>query len=153
MRGDRVFMEHGGVMILLLGTSICGAIGAVAQTASSAPLYLDTSQPIAVRVDDLMARMTLKEKIGQLNLSCAYVKQLGSTSEEKMEAARKFAAGTYTNEIGPGSGFFTLADTIRINETKRQVEYFNELQRIALTQTRLKIPLMEEEEGTHGARF
>ena len=83
-----------------------------------------------MRVDDLIARMTLKEKIGPLNLPCAYVKQLGTTGEEKMEAARKFVAGTYTNEIGPGSGLFTLADTIRIDETKRQVEYFNELQRI-----------------------
>ena len=140
-------------IILYLSAGICGAMGAVAQTAPSTPLYLDASQPIPVRVDDLMARMTLKEKIGQLNLPCAYVKELGSTSEEKMEAARKFAAGTYTNEIGPGSGFFTLADTIRTNDTKRQAEYFNELQRIAVTQTRLKIPLMEDEEGTHGAMF
>ena len=146
-------MARGGVMVLFLGAGICGSIGAVAQTTPSAPLYLDTSQPIEARVDDLMAHMTLKEKIGQLNLPCAYVEQLGSTSEEKMEAARKFAAGTYTSEIGPGSGFFTLADTIRINDTKRQVEYFNELQKIALTQTRLKIPLMEDEEGTHGAMF
>ena len=36
---------------------------------------------------------------------------------------------------------------------KRQADFFNELQRIALTQTRLKIPLMEDEEGTHGAMF
>ena len=146
-------MKRCGEMILYLSAGIWGVIGAVAQTAPSTPLYLDASQPIAVRVDDLMARMTLKEKIGQLNLPCAYVKELGSTSEEKMEAARKFAAGTYTNEIGPGAGFFTLADTIRINDTKRQADFFNELQRIALTQTRLKIPLMEDEEGTHGAMF
>ena len=32
-------------------------------------------------------------------------------------------------------------------------EYFNELQKIALTQTRLKIPLLEDEEGTHGAMY
>ena len=60
-------MKCGGVLVFYLGASICGAIAAVAQTAPSTPLYLDASQPIAVRVDDLMARMTLKEKIGQLN--------------------------------------------------------------------------------------
>ncbi len=126
---------------------------AAAQAHEESPLYLDPKQPIAARVEDLLGRMTLEEKIGQLNLPCAYVKELGETSEEKMEAARKFAAGTYTTEIGPGSGFFTLADTIHLADVPRQVEFFNELQKIALTRTRLKIPLLQDEEGTHGAMF
>jgi beta-glucosidase len=117
------------------------------------PLYLDPKQPIELRVDDLMSRMTLKEKVGQLNLPCVYVDQLGKSIPEKMEACKRFAAGTYTDEIGPGSGFFTLADTILHEGTEQQIEYFNALQKIALTQTRLKIPLLEDEEGTHGAMF
>jgi beta-glucosidase len=117
------------------------------------PIYLDSRQPIEMRVDDLMSRMTLKEKVGQLNLPCVYVEQLGKTIPEKMEACKRFAAGTYTDEIGPGSGFFTLADTILHEGTEQQVQYFNALQKIALTQTRLKIPLLEDEEGTHGAMF
>jgi beta-glucosidase len=127
--------------------------GLYTQSALTAPLYLDPKQPIEQRVDDLMSRMTLKEKVGQLNLPCVYVNELGKTIPEKMEACKRFAAGTYTNEIGPGSGFFTLADTILPRGTKQQVEYFNTLQKIALTQTRLKIPLLEDEEGTHGAMF
>lgn len=117
------------------------------------PIYLDPKQPIQVRVDDLMSRMTLKEKVGQLNLPCVYVEQLGKTIPEKLAACKRFAAGTYTDEIGPGSGFFTLADTILHEGVEQQVEYFNALQRIAVTQTRLKIPLLEDEEGTHGAMF
>ncbi|MBV9480989.1 MAG: hypothetical protein JO249_09575, partial [Acidobacteria bacterium] len=117
------------------------------------PLYLDPRQPIDQRVNDLMRRMTLKEKVGQLNLPCVYVDQLGKTIPEKKAACRRFAAGTYTDEIGPGAGFFTLADTILHEGTREQVEYFNELQKIALTQTRLKIPLLEDEEGTHGGMF
>src|SRR5438309_10923548 len=100
-----------------------------------------------------MSRMTLKEKIGQLNLPCVYVDQLGKTIPEKIAACKRFAAGTYTVEISPGSGFFTLADTILHEGTKQQVEYFNELQKIALSETRLKIPLLQDEEGTHGAMF
>src|SRR5207245_3480927 len=84
-------------------------------------------------------------------VACVYVDQLGKTIPEKMQACKRFAAGTYTNEIGPGAGFFTLADTILHEGTRQQAEYFNELQKIALTQTRLKIPLLEDEEGTHGA--
>lgn len=124
---------------------------AVAQGGNDRPLYLDSTQPIDKRVDDLMKRMTLKEKIGQLNLPCAYVDELGKTPEEKAAAARKFAAGTYTDEIGPGSGFFTLLDTLGNKVLGWEVNYLNELQKIAVTQTRLKIPLLEDEEGTHGA--
>jgi beta-glucosidase len=130
-----------------------GAMRVAAQSAPTSPLYLDPRQPIDMRVDDLMRRMTLKEKIGQLNLPCGYVDALGSTVPEKMNAARKFAAGTLTSEIGPGAGFFTLADTLHLNNLSEQVKYFNELQIIATTQTRLKIPLLQDEEGTHGAMF
>ena len=122
-------------------------------TQSSFPLYLDPQQPIERRVDDLMSRMTLKEKVGQLNLPCVYVDDLGKSIPEKLEACKRFAAGTQTSEIGPGAGFFTLADTILHQGTEQQVEYFNQLQKIALTQTRLKIPLLEDEEGTHGGMF
>jgi len=100
-----------------------------------------------------MSRMTLKEKVGQLNLPCVYVDQLGKSIAEKKEACKRFAGGTYTDEIGPGSGFFTLADTILHEGVEEQVEYFNALQKIATTQTRLKVPLLEDEEGTHGAMF
>jgi len=124
-----------------------------AQAAATAPVYLDPKQPVERRVDDLLARMTLKEKVGQLNLPCVYVDELGKDIPSKMTACRRFAAGTYTSEIGPGCGFFTLADQILHEGTRQQAEYFNQLQKIALTQTRLKIPLLEDEEGTHGAMF
>jgi beta-glucosidase len=105
------------------------------------------------RVNDLMGRMTLKEKIGQLNLPCVYVDELGKTTAEKIIGCKRFAAGTQTQEIGPGSGFFTLANTLSNSNVRQEAEYFNELQKIAVTQTRLKIPLLEDEEGTHGAMF
>src|SRR5215469_6190845 len=132
---------------------LCSAFTLFAQSSTDTPVYLDPKRTIHERVDDLMSRMTLKEKIGQLNLPCVYVNQLGKSIRDKMNACKKFTAGTYTDEIGPGSGFFTLADTILHEGVEQQVEYFNELQKIALTQTRLKIPLLEDEEGTHGGMF
>jgi beta-glucosidase len=139
------------VVFLALVAALAGRL--YAQSSSEAPIYLDPKQPIEKRVEDLMGRMTLKEKVGQLNLPCVYVDQLGKTIPEKMNACRRFAAGTYTDEIGPGCGFFTLADTILHEGAKQHAEYFNELQKIAVTQTRLKIPLLQDEEGTHGAMF
>jgi beta-glucosidase len=130
--------------------SLFGAL-TLGQTQTDTPIYLDLKRPIEERIDDLMGRMTLKEKVGQLNLPCVYVDQLGRDIPSKMEACKRFAAGTYTNEIGPGCGFFTLANEILHKDARQQAEYFNELQKIAVTQTRLKIPLLEDEEGTHGA--
>jgi len=118
------------------------------------PSYLDPKRPVEERIDDLMGRMTLKEKVGQLNLPCVYVGELGTDIAAKQEACRRFTAGTYTQEIGPGCGFFTLADNIlRDGDARHAAGYFNELQKIAVTQTRLKIPLLEDEEGTHGAMY
>jgi beta-glucosidase len=37
-----------------------------AATTIAVPLYKDTSQPVEKRVEDLLARMTLDEKIGQM---------------------------------------------------------------------------------------
>ncbi len=101
-----------GLLVVLLGFALPAGTQIDAQSSAGVPIYLDPKQPIERRVDDLMSRMTLKEKVGQLNLPCVYVNELGKTIPEKMIACKRFAAGTYTNEIGPGCGFFTLADTI-----------------------------------------
>jgi len=94
--------------------------------------------------------MTLEEKIGQMNMPCVYLRQMGRDIRSKFEGCRKFAEGTYVKDIGPGGGFFTLANNILHEGPRQQAEFFNELQKIALKKTRLKIPLLQTEEGTHG---
>jgi beta-glucosidase len=120
-----------------------------AQTAKT-PIYRDPAQPVEKRVEDLLSRMTLAEKVGQLNMPCVYVNELGRDIAAKTEGVQKFAAGTYTTEIGPGGGFFTLSNEILPNGSRQQAEFLNKLQKIAIEQTRLGIPLLETEEGTHG---
>ncbi len=139
--------------VLLAAAPLLLLTAAIAQSDGKTPVYQDPTQPIQTRIEDLISRMTLKEKVGQLNLPCVYVEELGKNIPAKMAACRKFTAGTYTKEIGPAGGFFTLANEILHEGARQQAEYFNELQKIALTQTRLKIPVMEDEEGTHGAMF
>lgn len=149
MKREVEFRRLGAVTFTLLFVSAA----LFAQTGGDVPAYLDPKRPIEERIDDLMSRMTLKEKAGQLNLPCVYVHELGRNIPSKVEACKRFAAGTYTSEIGPGCGFFTLANEILRKDARQQAEFFNELQNIALTETRLKIPLLEDEEGTHGAMF
>jgi beta-glucosidase len=113
-------------------------------------LYLDPHQPIEVRVHDLLGRMTLEEKIGQINMPCVYVDELGKDNATKIESCRRFAEGTREQGVGPGGGYFTYTNTVVPEGTRREAELLNELQHIATEKTRLKIPLLESEEGTHG---
>lgn len=114
------------------------------------PIYLDSSKSINQRIDDLLGRMTLEEKIGQMNMPCSYLSVFGKNQEEKLEFARRFTEGTLRDDLGPGGGFFTLANSFLQEGTGQQVEFINTLQRIATEKTRLKIPLLQTEEGTHG---
>ena len=135
-------MKPALVIILLLSTLVMGK--------DNQHPYLDSSLPVEARIDDLLSRMTLEEKVGQLNMPCVYEGGLGRSIEEKMQGVKTFAAGTQVEGLGPGGGFFTLPNTILHNGTEQQVEFINELQRIAIEETRLGIPLLLTEEGTHG---
>lgn len=137
------------------------ALAALQGQAQAPAVYMDPRQPIERRVEDLLARMTLEEKAGQMNMPCVYRAEMGGGAtntgetvlryvEIKKESCRRFAEGTHLPGLGPGGGFFTLADNVLPNGPREQAEFFNELQRIALTRTRLKIPLLQIEEGTHG---
>ncbi len=130
------------VVLVLAGAVALGA-------APDRPAYLDPSLPIDARVDDLLSRMTLEEKVGQMNMPCVYEERLGESVAAKTEACRRFAAGTHEPGLGPGGGFFTLPNTILHEGPRQQALFLNELQEIA-RKTRLGIPLLETEEGTHG---
>jgi beta-glucosidase len=61
--------------LLLLLASACRL--SPAQTGSEKPLYKDASQPIEKRVDDLIAKMTLEEKVSQLGHTADAIPRLG----------------------------------------------------------------------------
>lgn len=114
------------------------------------PVYKDPLFSIGQRVEDLLSRMTLEEKIGQMNMPCVYEDRLGEGLIAKTDACRKLAEGIFMEGLGPAGGFFTLANTILPEGTVQQAGFFNELQKIAIEKTRLGIPLLQTEEGTHG---
>ncbi len=133
---------------------------------SEPPLYKNPLFPVEQRVNDLVARMTLKEKVGQINIPTCYTMDLGyglsekkrylwddptgEAREKQLEGVRKWTEGVHNEILGPGGGFFTLSDRLIHEGTKRQAEVMNELQKIAVDKTRLGIPLLQIEEGTHG---
>ncbi len=88
-------------------------------------------KPMKEFVDDLMSRMTLKEKIGQLNLQVAGDITTGSAQDT--EVAGRIAAG----EIG---GVFNL----------KGAEKIRALQELAVKKSRLGIPLIVGMDVIHG---
>ncbi len=135
----RNFKTTLSVMVLIIITNV--------YSSGQQSLYLDSSQPIEKRVEDLLSRMTLEEKLGQLNSPIPG--HLAKTYAERIDACRKFAEGKLVENIGPAGGFWAPANMIKEGPGP-QAEFLNELQKIATEKTRLKIPLLFFEEGTHG---
>jgi beta-glucosidase len=99
-----------------------GEIG-LTRSKSEKPLYLDPAQRVKKRVEDLLVRMTMEEKIGQM---CQY-----STFQKKHEAlVKQGRVGSFSNVIG--------------------AENTNKVQKIAVEQSRLGIPLVFGLDVVHG---
>ena len=88
--------------------------------------------------------MTLEEKVGQINWPCVYMDKYGKDIPAKHAGVRKYVVGDLVG-IGPGGGFFTLANEISREGTRQHAEVFNEIQQIALDENPLKIPLIQVE--------
>lgn len=143
------------VLGLLATTSLVGAAPAIART--SKPLYKDASAPIDLRVRDLMGRMTLEEKVGQIialwatkaeimddltfspaKASAAYPASFGQITRP---SDRRGAPNGSTQAGGVGARWRTPADT---------VAFVNAVQKWAVEETRLGIPVLFHEESLHG---
>ena len=121
-----------------------------AQSLRGKEIYLNAAKSIEARVEDLLGKMTIEEKIGQINMPCVYEKGLGNNKEEKIEGIRKFTLGKLVDQVGPGGGFFTLTNRITQEGPRQQAVFLDELQKPVSAETRLKVPLLQIEEGTHG---
>ena len=100
---------------------------------TDSPPYLDPSRAVEERVSDLLGRMTLDEKAGQLTMGPMHTP---AQVEEQVEAARNGTVGSLILDSGPDvSG--ALA---------------NRLQRAAVEESRLRIPLAFGYDSIHGYR-
>jgi beta-glucosidase len=95
--------RHHWSLILFLNFLLPAPRLSLAQTpqTSSAPVYLDPSQPIDVRVDDLVSRMTLEEKISQLVNQARAVPRLGIPEYDWRSEALHGVAGAGISTVFP----------------------------------------------------
>jgi len=142
-------------LILLLACAAPVSVSAApppAAPAEAKPLYKDASAPVDARVDDLLKRMTLEEKVAQL-LTVWQEKTKMLDANKRIDIAK--VAALYPDGLG---GFSRPSDAdgpssprvVPRRGIKSTVELVNDLQRYALTKTRLGIPILFHEEGLHG---
>ena len=118
-----------------------------ASAKSGKPAYLNPKLPVEQRVEDLLSRMTIEEKVGQMNQFCGVYHV--ENRDKKLQADNQDAQGFYPGING---------DTIR-NWTKKgligsylhvlTLKEANELQHLAM-QSRLGIPLIFGIDAIHG---
>lgn len=105
------------------------------------PLYKDKNQPIDKRVEDLLSRMTIEEKVAQMTCVWGdkkkFVTETGDFSDSRAKEFLKHGIG----QIG------------RPSEKKGPEEmarFTNAIQKFLLEKTRLGIPVIFHEECLHG---
>jgi beta-glucosidase len=139
----------------LAGLSVLPASMALAATAQ-AP-YKDAALPVDKRIDDLLGRMTLEEKVMQMQ--CTW-----QAKTEMQDAKGEFSAAkaqkAYPNGLGmigrPSDrqlGQAAGAGDTGANKNRNAIDtanYVNAIQKWAVEQTRLGIPLFMHEEALHG---
>lgn len=106
--------------------------------------------PVDVKVNDLISKMTLEEKLGQLNTPYLEPEEFGKNLLQKQEVAEFLTLGLYKPYLGPVAGFFANPNNLWQEGAEQQAKKYNELQKKAIHETRLGIPLLMTEEGTHG---
>jgi beta-glucosidase len=119
---------------------------------STAPAYKDPKLPVEARVEDLLARMTLEEKVAQM---LSIWENKADVFDARMEFDPAKMALKYPNGIGT---FARPSDAtgpssprvVRRRDIPATIRLVNALQHYAMTGTRLGIPILLHEEGLHG---
>jgi beta-glucosidase len=134
--------------IVLLLLVVCGSAYVVAQQAP--PPYMNASLPVDDRVADLLARMTLDEKVAQLI-------GVWNTKDAIQDANGQFTPATAGQLLSQGLGQISRPSEIagtpvgpRVRSPRQEAEFTNAIQKWVKENTRLGIPVMFHEEALHG---
>ena len=136
---------------VLVGTTLLSAPVA-ARPAHDQPLYKDPKAPVEQRVEDLLSRMTLEEKIAQI--TCIW-----NRKQEILTPSGDFDAAKAKQVFPAGIGQVARPSDIRgsgnpydhpFRNARETVTLVNAIQHYAMKDTRLGIPVLFHEEGLHG---
>jgi beta-glucosidase len=102
--------------------------------------YKDRSTPLNDRVEDLLGQMTLDEKIAQLGCLWSTALVSGGSFDPVFAAAKMPHGIGQVTRIGASTGL----------RPRESAEFMNAIQKVAVEQTRLGIPIFVHEESVGG---
>ncbi len=145
-------MDASTILRRLPWAALALAAAIPAAGAAAGPVYKNPGAPVEARVEDLLSRMTLEEKVAQmLSLWDEKAEVFDARLElDPAKMARKYPHGVGqfarpSDAVGPKS-----PRVVPGRDVRSTVRLVNALQRYALQRTRLGIPIMFHEEGLHG---
>lgn len=119
---------------------LCGGVRAK----GTQPLYKDPSQPVEVRVQDLLSRMTPDEKFWQLFMI---------PGDLEKEGKEIYKNGIFGFQIGAAEGEGATGQLLKYSPESNAYEMadkINKTQRFFVEETRLGIPIIVFHEALHG---
>jgi beta-glucosidase len=152
-----IAMHAARARLLALGAGLALAGGIIAAgpalaAAADKPVYKNAGASIDARVEDLLARMTLEEKVAQMQSIWDAKREVfdGKLELDPVKMKQKFPDGIGqfarpSDATGPASPRLVPGRDLR-----GTIRLVNDLQRYATEHTRLGIPIMFHEEGLHG---
>ncbi|AMK16593.1 beta-glucosidase [Sphingobium sp. MI1205] len=152
MRSHKI-LSAASVLALLAAAPVSPLLGApAAKSALAKAPYKDASLPIETRVDDLLARMTLEEKVAQIT---TVWEGKVAIFDDKLQLDPAKLRSKFPNGLGhfarPSDAKGAVSPRVAPGRDARQtIALVNALQRWATTETRLGIPILFHEEGLHG---
>jgi beta-glucosidase len=160
MRVPRFAIAAASLLLAMGGAAIGLAGGAAAQKAER-PLYRDPSQPVERRVEDLLSRMTLEEKVAQMITVWEHKDRIQTPAGDfsPQRASEAFPAGLgqvarpsdRRGVAAPATTGAAGATAGQGNRNARETaDYINAAQHWAMERTRLGIPILFHEEALHG---
>ncbi|WP_165763838.1 glycoside hydrolase family 3 N-terminal domain-containing protein [Halalkalibacter urbisdiaboli] len=102
-------------------------------------LYKDASKNVTERVEDLLQRMTLKEKVAQL-YGMVTLGQLDPVTNAR-------------DNFEHGAGTLSFLNSSQTGDTKKDIETLQRVQKFFVEETRLGIPVLVHNEGIAGAQI
>jgi beta-glucosidase len=131
--GQRLIQKFSTIVsalaLILAATEGIEMHSAVAQTKAQEPPYFNRNLPVEERVKDLIRRMTLEEKVAQLQTTL---------SDPKGQ------------KLIPPEGLGGVGPMLRPLTAEQAAERANMIQKMAFGETRLGIPVMIHDEAVHG---
>ena len=138
----------GVVFLVPAGAGLFAAVPLCAQTAHHSArrtqVYQNADAPIEARVDDLLGRMTLQEKVRQLDMYAGATSIMSRYSNKTHAAPDAMFVPAKAEAVWGEAGVGSIHD---LNPTPEQS---NAIQRWVISHSRLGIPVLFIEEGLHG---